>query len=55
LRQQETGSKVPQKQLATHSQQISDKKETKDLGEKFEGIREYTNTCAILKNNELKN
>jgi len=54
LRQQETGSKVPQKQLATHSQQISDK-DTKDLGEKFEGIREYANTCAILKNNELKN
>ena len=39
----------------TQSQQISDKKETKDLGEKFEGTQEYTNTCSILKNKKLKN
>jgi hypothetical protein len=32
-----------------------DRKETKDLGEKFEGIQEYTNTCNILKNKKLKN
>jgi len=55
LRQQEAGNIVPQEQLATHSQQISDKKETKDLGDNFEGIQKYTNTCTILKNKEFKN
>lgn len=55
LRQQVAGNIVPQEQLATHIQQISDKKETKDLGENFEGIQEYINTCTILKNKELKN
>jgi hypothetical protein len=39
----------------TQSQQISDKEETKDLGEKFERTQEYTNICSILKNKELKN
>jgi hypothetical protein len=35
--------------LASHRQQINDKKETKDLGEKLDGIPEYTNRCTILK------
>lgn len=55
LRQEVAGNKTAQEQLTTHSQQISDKKETKDFGENFEGIQEYTNTCTILKNKELKN
>jgi hypothetical protein len=41
--------KVSQKQLATHRQQITGRKETKDLGEKLDEIPEYTNRCTILK------
>jgi hypothetical protein len=44
LRQQETGSKVPQKQLKTHSQQIEIRRKLKILEK---NLREFKNTPTL--------